>query len=402
VELERQGVDLRIFSLKHPTGEEADSADRCMRSPVIYLPERVFREPARVFRSQLGVILRHPRGYFRTLLHVIGGRDLSHLGRGLRRFCQTCCLVHEMGEAAHLHAHFANDPTRLASWARMICGISYSVTTHAKDLYQDERIGSPGLRYKLSHAGFIVANSDFSAAGLRDLFQETPPPKIVTIRNGVDLPAFPLRTDEPSEPCIVSAGRLVEKKGFADLIKACQLLKQSGQQFQCEIIGSGPLRDSLRDQIATLGLKGNVALHGQMSQQKLREHLRRALVFALPCVVAANGDRDLLPNVLKEAMATGVPVVSTRLGGIEELITDQESGLLVQPGDPKGLAETLGRLLIDGALRSRLAAQARKVIEEDFDLQINFAKLRVLLMEAVGKPSEFLGATGLSQPALRT
>jgi len=145
-----------------------------------------------------------------------------------------------------------------------------------------------------------------------------------------------------------------------------------------------------------------VALHGQMSQQKLREHLRRALVFALPCVVAANGDRDLLPNVLKEAMATGVPVVSTRLGGIEELIADQESGLLVQPGDPKGLAEALGRLLIDGALRSRLATQARKVIEEDFDLQINFAKLRVLLMEAIGKPSEFLGATGLGQPALRT
>src|SRR6266478_5140715 len=199
LELERQGVDLLIFSLKRPTGEEADSADRCMQSPVIYLPERAFREPARVFRSQLGVMLRHPRGYLRTLLHVICGRDLSHLGRGLRRFCQTCCLVHEMGEAAHLHAHFANDPTRLASWARMICGISYSVTTHAKDLYQDERIGSPGLRCKLSHARFIVTNSEFSAAGLRAAFAGEVPTKILTIYNSIDLAAFPQRREEPSQ-----------------------------------------------------------------------------------------------------------------------------------------------------------------------------------------------------------
>ena len=91
------------------------------------------------------MLARHPRGYLRTLFHVLQGRrEVSSLGRGLRRFCQTCCLVHEMGAVRHLHAHFATDPTRLASWARMICGISYSVTTHAKDLYQDNRLASPG------------------------------------------------------------------------------------------------------------------------------------------------------------------------------------------------------------------------------------------------------------------
>src|SRR5438132_14171278 len=100
------------------------------------------------------------------LLHFLRGRKLHSMGGGLRRFCQTCCLVHEMAGVQHLHAHFASDPTRLASWARMICGVSYSVSTHAKDLYQDDRIGSPGLRYKLSLARFVVANSEYSAAGL--------------------------------------------------------------------------------------------------------------------------------------------------------------------------------------------------------------------------------------------
>src|SRR5204863_4136396 len=102
-----------------------------------------------------------------------------------------------------------------------------------------------------------------------------------------------------------------------------------GVPFTCEIIGSGPLRDELQDSIARLGLQENVRLRGQMPQAELGKHYRRAMVFALPCVVAKNGDRDILPNVLKEAMAVGVPVVTTRLGGIEELLTHEESGLLV-------------------------------------------------------------------------
>src|SRR5262249_52363109 len=134
-----------------------------VRSPIIYLPERAYREPFRVLAAHIGVLCRHPRGYARTLLHVLSGRELTSVPRGLRRFSQTCCLLHEGDEVGHLHAHFANDPTRLASWARMICGIGYSVTTHAKDLYQQDRIHSPGVHYKLSAARFVVVNSEQSA-----------------------------------------------------------------------------------------------------------------------------------------------------------------------------------------------------------------------------------------------
>src|SRR6266849_6685668 len=164
LELERQGLALRIFSLKRPVETGARWDDGRIRAPITYLPERVFREPFRVFRAQFGTFRRYPRGYVRTIRHVLRGRELGSLGRGLRRFSQTCCLVHEMGGVEHLHAHFANDPARLAGWARMICNVSYSVTPHAKDLYQDNRLGSPALRHKLTPARFVVANSEFSAA----------------------------------------------------------------------------------------------------------------------------------------------------------------------------------------------------------------------------------------------
>src|SRR5213595_2268949 len=126
LELERQGLALRIFSLKRPDFSGSGLASR-VRARVIYLPECVWREPLRVARAHFGVLRRYGRGYWGTLLHVLKGRELRSIFRGLRRFSQTCCLVHEIGDVQHLHAHFATDPTRLASWARMICNIPFSV-----------------------------------------------------------------------------------------------------------------------------------------------------------------------------------------------------------------------------------------------------------------------------------
>ena len=317
------------------------------------------------------------------LFHVLRRQEMTSLPRGLRRFCQTCCLVHEMNGIRHLHAHFANDPTRLASWARMICRVSYSVTTHAKDLYQENRLGSPGLRNKLGLARFVITNSEYSKAGLRASFKEEVPTRIFTIYNSIDLAAFPKRARDPLQPIILSAGRLIEKKGFQDLIAACRILKDRGVKFSCEIIGSGALKQTLHDAIGHSDLEREVRLHGQMSQNELRNHLNKAMIFTLPCIVASNGDRDLLPNVLKEAMAVGVPVVTTRLEGIEELLGHEESGIVVPPGDPKALATSLQRLLADTELRRRLSNQARKVIEERFDLRTNFTRLRDLLLEMV-------------------
>jgi len=382
LELERQGLCLHIFSLKHPADHRTDVESKRIRAPITYLPERAYREPVRVLRAHFGVFRRYKWAYVCALLHVLRGRELRSLARGLRRFCQTCCLVHEMEGVRHLHAHFATDPTRLASWAHMICQVPFSVTTHAKDLYQGDRVKSPGLHYKLSLARFVVANSNMSADGLRAGFKDQVRTPVHVIYNGIDLEAFQWRQDEPAESLILSVGRLVEKKGFCDLIRACQLLKNWGTTFSCEIVGTGPLEAALKQQIKNCGLEDCVRLVGSMDQKRLRDHYRRARVFALPCVVAADGDRDILPNVLKEAMAVGVPVVTSRLPGIEELITHGEDGLLTPPGDIEALATSLECLLTDAALRRRVAVRDRKIIEERFDLRTNFAALKNLLTEA--------------------
>jgi glycosyltransferase involved in cell wall biosynthesis len=388
LELERQGMSLRVFSLKRPDPGGRPATQ--VRARVIYLPERVWREPMRVVQAHFGVLRRWQRGYWHTLLHVLRGRELRSMARGLRRFSQTCCLVHEMGDVQHLHAHFATDPTRLASWARMICNTPFSVTTHAKDLYQGDRVNSPGLRYKLSQASFVVANSQVSTEALRRACAEPQAggeparrvPPIHTVYNGVNLAAFPFRNEVPTEPLILGVGRLIEKKGFAILIEACAVLKTWGVAFRCEIAGTGPLEGSLKQQIQQCGLEGRVCLLGSMSQKKIGELYQRAQIFALPCIIAEDGDRDILPNVLKEGMAVGVPVVTSRLPGIEELITHGEDGLLTPPNDAEALAASLECLLHDPSLRRRLAERARKVIEERFDLRRNFARLKDLLLEA--------------------
>jgi len=380
LELERQGVALTIFSLKRPVESVVQDAAESVRAPVNYLPERVWREPRRVLRALTGVFRGYPRGFFRTFLHVICRRDLMSLARRLRRFCQTCCVVREMGDAGHLHAHFATDPARLASWAQMICGVSFSVTTHAKDLYQGNRLKSPGFRFKLSRARFLIANSRQSAADIASAWEGQAPVPIYTVYNGIDLEEFPFRQNEPAEPRILYVGRLVEKKGVQDLIEACGLLRGWNVPFHCEIIGSGPLESGVKKLIAESGLNDFFTLSGSMRQSKVRERYARAAVLALPCVVAADGDRDVLPNVLKEAMAIGVPIVTTRLAGIEELVVNEESGLLVLPGDAAALAAALRRALTDASLRRRLALEGRKIVEERFDMRANFSQLKQLLV----------------------
>jgi len=206
--------------------------------------------------------------------------------------------------------------------------------------------------------------------------------EIHVVYNGLDLESFPLRKPGLEEPLLLGVGRLVEKKGFGNLISACQLLKKRGAKFSCEIVGTGTLSDRLKDQIRNGDVGDRVRLLGPLPQQILRHHYERARVFVLPCVPAADGDRDILPNVLKEAMAVGVPVVTTRLEGIDELVEDGVNGLLVEPGDANALTAKLELLLADSELRQRLAVNARKLIEERFDRRDNFGRLKMLLETA--------------------
>jgi len=381
LEMEQQGLRLRIFSLKRPVDAVVHAQVAAVRSPITYLPEKIYQAPWRTAQAHCHVWRHHRATWCRTLRHALQRVRAENDYAGLLAFCQACWIIREMGGIGHLHAHYANVPAKVALLVHRLTGISYSITTHAKDIFQSDPFASPKLHERFSRARFIVANSRFSAEHIAARLGSRE--RIRTLYNGLDLSAFPQRTGAPPEPLILSVGRLVEKKGFPTLIAACRLLKERGVTFRLELVGTGLMSQALKEQVRASGLSERVKLLGPLPQDMLREHYSRAMVFALACREASDGDRDVLPNVLKEAMAVGVPVVTSRLDGIEELVQHGVSGLLSPPGDEQALAEQLQLLLNDPSLRQRLATRARMVVEERFDRRKNFAQLKALLLEAL-------------------
>jgi len=390
LELERQGVDLRIYSLRKPDDGRFHANLARVRAPVIYLPEHLRLEPGRVLAAQRAVARANPRRYARVLRYALSSR--SPLA-AFKRFWQAGVLVDHLSAqpADHLHAHFASSATRVAMFAHLLTGVSYSFTAHAKDIFLNT-VDLDLMRDKMRAARFVVTVSDFNhtyltqvagqagRAGLPGIAQTIPADRIRRLYNGIDLTQFePGAAALPQakrEPLILAVGRLVEKKGFHVLVRACALLRDRGAAFHCDIIGKGPQEAALRALIAELRLAARVQLVGPKPQDEIVAAYRYAAVFALPCVVGADGNRDGLPTVLLEAMAMRVPVVSTDLTGVPEIIDDGIAGLLVPQNDPAALADALARLLADPVLRERMGSAARARVERKFDLQKNVAVLR--------------------------
>jgi len=277
----------------------------------------------------------------------------------------------------HLHAHFASAPSTVARLAAMFAGITYSFTAHAKDIFHQD-VRTEDLAGKFCDAVATVTVSDFNVEHLRQIAGE----RLVRIYNGLDLSRFPFAVPEKRLPRVVGIGRLVEKKGFVDLIEACAVLKNGGCVFDCQIIGTGDQEELLRSRIQELGLQKHVELIGPRPQLEIIAHLQRASVLAAPCVVGSDGNRDGLPTVLLEAMAIGTPCVSTDVTGIPEVIRHGETGLIVGQHDPAALADAIQRLLNDPAERARLTINGRRLIELEFDVHRNAARLRALWPQA--------------------
>lgn len=379
LELEQQGLPLRIFSMKRPTEAVAHLRAQAVRAPISYLPEKFSDAPLRILRSQGYVWRRYPGAWRRQFRNAIRRTRNEGSCSDLLSFFQACCVVKEAREVRHLHAHYANVPAKLALLVQRLSGLSYSITTHAKDIFQNNPFASPKLLERMGRARFIVANSQYSAAHIRAGLNGEG--DVHVVYNGLDLESFPMRKTSPDHPLLLGVGRLVEKKGFSDLVEACRILKKRGIKFCCEIVGTGAGSNQLKEQIRNQGVGDCIRLVGPLPQEVLRGHYERAMVFVLPCVRAKDGDRDILPNVLKEAMAVGVPVVTSRLEGIEELVEDEVSGLLFEPGNVASLADKIERVLVEPQLRDQLARAARNVIEHRFDRRFNFSQLNSLLTE---------------------
>ena len=362
-ELFRQGVRPVIFSLRASDRGPELNWDPAIVSAVHQLPEGdVFARLADEASASL------PRAVRKTL-HEWRGKDDSlrlhqatYIGKRLQRLG-----VH------HLHVHFAGMAARTAFWIKRFFGIEYSLTVHANDIFvpNDFEIG---LFQIFSTASAIVAVSDFAANRLRDRFSDTGS-RVYRIYNGIDCDSF--QPAEPSlPPLILSIGRLISKKGSDVLIDACASLRNSGQEFRCEIIGEGPLSAELQARIDRHGLGKQVLLVGPKTQADIAARLSRATLLVLPCRVDADGAMDNLPTVVMEAMASSLPVVSTDVGGVAEMVRDGETGLLVSQNDPVATAEAIARLLDDVELARSFGREGRKRAKEIFSIEKNVCTLR--------------------------
>jgi glycosyltransferase involved in cell wall biosynthesis len=277
----------------------------------------------------------------------------------------------------------------VARLAAHFSGISYSFTAHAKDIFHDE-VDTEDLRKKIRDASSVITVSDYNVEYLKEKYGPVSD-KVTRIYNGLDLGRFPFKNPFERKPLIIAVGRLVEKKGFADLIDACDILTRSIGDFNCRIIGIGPLEGELREKIKSLGLGNIMEMTGPRPQNEIIRLMQEASVLVAPCVIGTDGNRDGLPTVILEAMALGTPVVSTDVTGIPEVVKNEESGLLVPQHDPKTLALVIERLIKDADLRRKLSINARKLMERDFDVHTNSVLLRKNCYYPEGKDLKFAG-----------
>jgi glycosyltransferase involved in cell wall biosynthesis len=274
----------------------------------------------------------------------------------------------------HLHACYASY-SMLAAWIiASLCDVPFSFTAHAHDVFLHQR----GLARRSRSARFIIAISDFNADFLRRYAGPDVP--IEEVRYGLDLERFPFRarTFPAAGPVrgVCIAG-LREYKGHRWLLEALAGDAELGR-VHLRLVGDGPLRGELEQRVAALGLGDRVTFAGSLSQEDLAAELERADFLVLPSIVARDGNTEGLPNALIEGMAVGLPVVSTRVTGIPELVVDGATGLLAEPGDAASTADALRRLLADPGAAEQRARAGRAAVERDHDLRQTVARMAAL------------------------
>lgn len=374
--LEALGVPIEIFSVLLPdpedTKQQQDGGGRLTERTIYWQRER---EPRwKVGRANAALLAQSGhRAYARARQAI----EEAQILQGQRAFARFAAWAYELRRrgVTHLHAHFATEGAVVARAFAALTGSPYSVTVHAYDLF----LYPDTLSAVLPDAAFIVTVSRYNKDYILGRCPEIDPARIHVLHPWVDLEQFqPVSLPEGEPLRILSVGRPVEKKGHAYLIEACQLLQEQGVDFTCDIIGEGPLREKLETRIAEHDLQKRVRLLGARPHAVVREALSECNVFALACVIAEDGDRDGMPVSLAEAMACGVPVVSTDIVGLPELIQNG-AGLLVLPRDAASLAQALRRISeMSPAERSAMGRSGRAVIEADFSLRRGVEELAAL------------------------
>lgn len=376
--LEELGNEILPVSVHKPKDEATDRRLSDLKNKTIYLYEI---SKLSVIKSHFHFLLSHPSRYFQSLwllltdMFNLGVFSRSALGQGYRFFFSAkLAKLLTNNKVQHLHVHFAHVPTDIAMYASKMSGVSFSVTAHANDIFERGWL----LREKVMRSHFFATISDFNKRYLID-DQKVDANKLQIIRCGVDTRVFSHQHQERSSPINIGViGRLVEKKGIDILIDAMHALSTTSVDFKLHIAGSGPLQEALKSQVDHYALNSKVTFWGALAHSDVAAFIASLDLFVLPCKKDSNGDMDGIPVVLMEAMMSGVPVISSYISGIPELVINELTGLLVKPDNVEDLVKAITKLTMSQELKQHLINEAINKVEQEFSLLVNAQRLNAL------------------------
>ena len=400
--LEDLGVAIEVFPLlrarntgTHPEGAgilkklfelmRAPAAETVMHDAAKPFVRRAHFAPfmnMAILLAQFSFGFRKPLAYvsvFWSLIRFNWG-SLNFLLGTLSTFpkCVYFAKLMEQEQITHIHAHFANHPAAAAYVIHKLTGIPYSFTAHGADFQVDQHM----LKEKVSSAKHVVTISNYNKHFFVELCGESFSEKIKVVRCGVDTIVFQAgdsgATPDATALKIVCTGTFYEVKGHRYLIEACSILQKAGTEFECSLIGTGPIEDELKSLVHNAGLDGRVLFVGRKTRDEVAEMLQNSDILVAPSIPTKSGRREGIPVVLMEAMACEVPVVASRISGIPELVDHEENGILVPPANPEVLANAIQFLIDTPGARRQYGIAARRKILREYDLEHNAKRLSEL------------------------
>lgn len=378
LQLEEMGFSLRIFSMRQPRENFSHASVKRIRARVDYLPTELLLDFPRLITPNIFLAVKSPATYGTALTlakrRFQRTRKLATLKHLLQAGYVSWYFLRNDPAISHLHGHFAHSPTSVTMFAAILANKPFSFTAHAKDIYTSNR---DQLAEKIGAADFVVTCTQANAEYLQSLVKNCKTP-IHCIYHGIDLTLFQnsVQPQPVHNPCrLFTIARLTEKKGLPTLYHALELLKKRNVPFQHTLIGDGDDRDTILALIEDLGLTDRCSWLGTRTHDDVLDLFAKSDLFILPCEIAANGDRDGIPNVLVESLAMGVPAISTRVSAIPEVIIDGRTGRTVDPRNPVQLADAIVEIVDNDSLRNALISNGRHWVKERFDNRYWLARL---------------------------
>lgn len=373
--LQARGLSIKTYSIRKPeiANLSKESYD-LFYSTKYLLPIDVMK----FIRAHCYYFTKNPYKYFRLLFFLLTRhfdknirdriRTFFHFGEGV----YLAKIISGEHDISHIHAHYVSHPSTLAMVVSVLTNIPFSITAHADDIVLDRLF----ISEKVNASKFVITCTKYGKKTILKNPNIEDQEKISVVYHGVDIKKYSNAIVKKSKKInLLTVGRLSEEKVQKNLIRACKILKEKGYEFQCQIVGGGPLFVDLNEEIINNHLTDYVKLVGQVFQEEIKKYYQMADIFVLPSI------RENLPNVLLECMAMGVPAIASNIAGIPELIDNGRNGILVQPGNINVLADAIEELLNDEKLRLFLGENSRTRVCDEFDFEKSVDRIKGLFQK---------------------